>query len=377
MSWNILCYHMLLTKEPNVNIITPQNDENIIASSQKVSLISITPTDFISSIASSNQTSPFSLPTNTDYTHSYAARFKTTEIEKGNFDRQTYLNRGSIEYYSLYAESETMKLLYSDIVNNAYLGTRFTRSDEKNSTWLGGYTQFSNNAINANDINEILEKVTYDYPILSLYRTGGNNISSIVDYFGNYAIYTDASTDYNIDFQRLYRAVEIKATAIDKEAVRLSGNSIRNYIKALYEEICKDLRYSDDIDDSIHSNDIYGALIEKESKCYGDACAFKYILDKHGIPSFMAEGTVNGERHSWNTIWLDGKWYVCDLTIGADNADGTTGSVNNTGEYKKGIQYAGCLVEQDKYFRQYGAIMDPICYKLEREYEMAIGIEPE
>lgn len=76
--------------------------------------------------------------------------------------------------------------------------------------------------------------------------------------------------------------------------------------------------YSDGIDDSEHENDVYGALVEGESRCYGVACAAKALLDRKGIPSFVATGSCVGSdgsgRHAITIAWIDDQWHILDVT---------------------------------------------------------------
>lgn len=54
----------------------------------------------------------------------------------------------------------------------------------------------------------------------------------------------------------------------------------------------------------------YGALINKEAVCEGYAKAYKLLMDAMGIPCDV----VINEEHAWNVVFLDGKWYLVDVT---------------------------------------------------------------
>lgn len=68
-----------------------------------------------------------------------------------------------------------------------------------------------------------------------------------------------------------------------------------------------------------NNNNIYGALIENEVVCEGYAKAFKYLLDELEVPCIILCGEVvdesgNIQKHAWNEVYLDGKWYAVDVT---------------------------------------------------------------
>lgn len=67
------------------------------------------------------------------------------------------------------------------------------------------------------------------------------------------------------------------------------------------------------------NNNIYGLMIEKKAVCEGYAKAFKYLLDELNIPCVIVCGSVtdddgNVERHAWNAVYIEGKWYAVDTT---------------------------------------------------------------
>ncbi|WP_155965432.1 transglutaminase domain-containing protein, partial [Streptococcus ruminantium] len=58
----------------------------------------------------------------------------------------------------------------------------------------------------------------------------------------------------------------------------------------------------------------YSALVEKKTVCAGYGHGLKLLLDKMNIPSQTLVGPAGGERHLWNVVELDGKWYHVDAT---------------------------------------------------------------
>lgn len=95
-------------------------------------------------------------------------------------------------------------------------------------------------------------------------------------------------------------------------------NSDYEKIKALHDWIIDNVEYDISMKQT-HKYNIYGALTERKVVCEGYAKLFKYILDDIGIECVLASGTAvnsegNSERHMWNYVKLEGKWYAVDCT---------------------------------------------------------------
>lgn len=75
---------------------------------------------------------------------------------------------------------------------------------------------------------------------------------------------------------------------------------------------CSDLDSSQKNVDSCHS--AYGALIEGDPVCSGYARAMNLLLMCEGIPCKTVYGTGHNEKHNWNLVQLDQKWYQLDVT---------------------------------------------------------------
>lgn len=60
----------------------------------------------------------------------------------------------------------------------------------------------------------------------------------------------------------------------------------------------------------------YGALVKGKAVCQGVACAFKLLCEQVDIPCLVVIGTIvkNLERHAWNILRIDGKFYHVDCT---------------------------------------------------------------
>lgn len=100
----------------------------------------------------------------------------------------------------------------------------------------------------------------------------------------------------------------------------ISNVSGSNYNKALIvHDTLIDLLEYDKSTVRANTNNIYGALIERNVVCEGYAKSFKYIMDELGIPCILVSGNATNssgktEPHMWNYIQLDGHWYGVDVT---------------------------------------------------------------
>lgn len=56
----------------------------------------------------------------------------------------------------------------------------------------------------------------------------------------------------------------------------------------------------------------YGVLVDKQAVCNGYALAYKYLMEKAGITTYMVSSS--GIHHAWNMIILDGEYYMIDVT---------------------------------------------------------------
>lgn len=107
---------------------------------------------------------------------------------------------------------------------------------------------------------------------------------------------------------------------VAKEITEKSSNYSSRYdkVKYIHDFIIENAEY--DQDKGINDADIYGNLVKKTSVCEGYAKAFKYLLDKIGIPCVIVCGNGvaddgHNEFHAWNYVQMDDeKWYAVDCT---------------------------------------------------------------
>ncbi len=79
-------------------------------------------------------------------------------------------------------------------------------------------------------------------------------------------------------------------------------------VLAAHEYLRSHVGYVEGEDYLLHT--AYGALVNKDAVCEGYAKAYKLLLNAMDIPCQV----VINEDHAWNEVYLDGNWYVVDVT---------------------------------------------------------------
>lgn len=161
---------------------------------------------------------------------------------------------------------------------------------------------------------KVLSYACYDNPIYSLYRTGCDDGIGISYNFATKGIriYSPA-VEAGDDFAEMYKQVRQEAEEIRLEAMEQAKGSSAEYARQVMRRVATNCQAESDRS-GIHSNDIYGCLVEKKSRCFGFASAVKYLLDEENIANFIATGESNGVRHAWNMVNIGGSWLILDAT---------------------------------------------------------------
>ena len=94
---------------------------------------------------------------------------------------------------------------------------------------------------------------------------------------------------------------------VDNAIMSFTGTDY-DKILAAHEYLRSRVSYEEGTDYLLHTS--YGALVNREAVCEGYAKAYKVLLNAMDIP---CEIVIN-EDHAWNEVYLDGNWYVVDVT---------------------------------------------------------------
>lgn len=153
------------------------------------------------------------------------------------------------------------------------------------------------------------------YPLLSEITASG--VLTIVRPFYRYSAKTQAEYE---------TALDRKITKILQECFPkgyASVSEIRRE-KTLFDWITRNVVYDQRSIDQIESRqkehicsvawNAYGALVCGTAVCEGIACAFKLLCDRVDLPSIVVIGKAGGERHAWNMVRVNRKFYHVDCT---------------------------------------------------------------
>ena len=105
------------------------------------------------------------------------------------------------------------------------------------------------------------------------------------------------------------RVVDSKVTSIIK-SLNLSKATDYEKVKAIHDYIVNLASY----DMTYQSSTAYDILINKTSVCEGYALSAYRLFTDAGLETRIITGDGDGERHAWNIVKVNGKWYNIDLT---------------------------------------------------------------
>lgn len=133
-----------------------------------------------------------------------------------------------------------------------------------------------------------------------------------------------------VDPQKINAAKTAVANA-KKIAAKYDGQSAYDKILGYKKEICDLVSYNHAAADSNSSTVginpwqlvwVFDGDSSTNVVCEGYSKAFQYLCDLGGIECYTVTGYMNGGGHMWNTVVLDGKSYLVDIT----NCDGDENS---------------------------------------------------
>ena len=149
-------------------------------------------------------------------------------------------------------------------------------------------------------------------------------LSYINDYVPVYNSFQNIETEFDslgrIKISIKHNYTEEEINALENKVNEIIASEIKDgmddkaKIKAIHDYIINNTKYDIERSDNniikYRSHIAYGALIEGYGICGGYADSMKIFLDRFDIPNFK----VSSDKHTWNAVYLDGKWYHLDLT---------------------------------------------------------------
>lgn len=145
-------------------------------------------------------------------------------------------------------------------------------------------------------------------------------------------------------------------------------------VKYLYEYLIDNTEYDKDAD---NNQNICSVFLEGHSVCQGYAKAMQYMLQKVGIQSVLVTGYTGSERHAWNLVRVNGKYYYLDPTWG-DASYFYSGDENSDGGgFSPTINYDYFLVTTEEISRTHTfeeSVELPVCDSIEDNYYVREGL---
>ncbi|MGN0479023.1 MAG: transglutaminase domain-containing protein [Hominenteromicrobium sp.] len=126
------------------------------------------------------------------------------------------------------------------------------------------------------------------------------------------------------------------------DALCAETEGMTDYEKELffYDYIIQHCNYSEE---DVLGYSAYSVFTRGIARCEGICRAFKWAMDKCGIPCVCMTGIEDGAEvgHAWNAVQIDGKWYDLDATQDDAEPDGSQfptpyGLVNISASWQRG-----------------------------------------
>ena len=145
-------------------------------------------------------------------------------------------------------------------------------------------------------------------------------------------------------------------------------------VKYLYEYLIDNTEYDKDAD---NNQNIRSVFLGGRSVCQGYAKAMQYMLQKVGIQSLLVTGYTGTERHAWNLVRVNGKYYYLDPTWG-DASYSYSGSEDMENEvFLPPINYDYFLVTTNEIAKTHSfenLVALPSCESTEDNYYVREGL---
>lgn len=118
----------------------------------------------------------------------------------------------------------------------------------------------------------------------------------------------DRTAELEVEYRRIVELTQDCKTDLEKALV-------------VHDYVCREITYVLNA-----PRNIFDVSVRRIAQCEGYAKIYAYYMNRLGVPCEYVSGEVTGgERHAWNRIRIDGKWYLVDPTW-----DDQSGTVPNT-----------------------------------------------
>ena len=128
--------------------------------------------------------------------------------------------------------------------------------------------------------------------------------------------------------EQVYNSAKLVLCSIISDDMTDTAKALAIYewlsLNVVYDYKIADLAENGEISNTTAYNSFYleGVFIDHMAVCDGIAKAYTLMCGMEGIAShkIVGEAKGTGVGHAWNTVLLDGKWYVVDATWGSEKA---------------------------------------------------------
>lgn len=225
-------------------------------------------------------------------------------------------------------------------------------------------------------VNKVYDFLLYDRPDL-FWCTGELETTY-------YPTYSELAVSYHCtEEERIAKEQQIKAETekvlsqilpgCTSESTAEEFAEIAEYerIKYVFEYLVNTVDYVEDAPDN---QNMYSALVGKQTVCAGYARAAQYLLMKMGIECIYVTGEcTDGEPHAWNLVKCDGNWYQMDVTFG-DPEHMRTEEGKALADSEIDYSYLCCTDEQIFRDRKTDGLVEyPACMLLDYNYYVLHG----
>ena len=174
-------------------------------------------------------------------------------------------------------------------------------------------------------ISRAVRSIVNDHPELVWLQEGfAQSVTMISSANGDVPKETEVIFKYNDlvnDIDNVQKAFEAAANKILSGAQKYARPVDKE--KYIHDYLVSHVKY----DNGDYNQSAYGAIVDGKAYCAGFSRAFKYLVNRLNIPSYVVTGMSGGdgdpESHAWNLVVLDGKCYNVDVTSDESCVAGT------------------------------------------------------
>lgn len=219
-------------------------------------------------------------------------KFPTITLTEEELDHKFYYNM---------IETDEERLVYKEL----YEGF-LSRSDE---IYVHGDEEM--------DVSSLIDYVLDDFPEIFWCDIETEIYYEILQVFRTEYMIIYPEYEYSVE-EVINMQQEVEA--VTQECISICQSKASEYekVKYIYEYIIDTVTY---VEEAPNDQNMYSALVAKESVCAGYAKATQYLLEQSGVVCATIGGEAIDENeemigHAWNLVQCDGKYYHVDTTWG-------------------------------------------------------------